>query len=171
MMSAAVLNPHHAGHERSEDIPRQLRSWSIVVVHRRTLQNAAPRRDRRRCHRKQVPLPLESPLRMATRTVDTSKLWSENHAGVSFAEGVAQRRLLLPPPPSFLLSPRESWSGETAGGSVGRAGGGKVLRALEHEEQRGHRNEDLQDGRRPLRQARRSHHAAIDGRCKRRLWS
>ena len=30
MMSAAVLNPHHAGHERSEDISRQLRSGSTV---------------------------------------------------------------------------------------------------------------------------------------------
>ena len=30
--------------------------------------------------------------------------------------------------------------------------------------------EDLQVGRRPPRQARRSHHVAVDGRCRRKLW-
>ena len=39
MMSAAVPNPH-AGHERSEDTSRQLRSWSIVVLNG-TEQHAA----------------------------------------------------------------------------------------------------------------------------------
>ena len=57
---------------------------------------------------------------MATRTVDKSKLWSENSAGAQFAEGVAQRGILPP-----CITPRESWSGETEGGSGGRAGGGK----------------------------------------------
>ena len=32
MLPAAVLNPHHAGHERKEGIPRQLRAWSVVVL-------------------------------------------------------------------------------------------------------------------------------------------
>ena len=32
MLPAAVLNPHHAGHERTEDISRQLRAWSVVVL-------------------------------------------------------------------------------------------------------------------------------------------
>ena len=67
------------------------------------------------------------------------------------------------------FTPRESWSGETEGGSGGRASGSKILCALEHEEQRGHRHEDLQVGRRPPRQSRRSHHASVDGRCRRRL--
>ena len=32
MLPAAVLNPHHAWHERTEDISRQLRVWSVVVL-------------------------------------------------------------------------------------------------------------------------------------------
>ena len=32
MIPAAALNPHHAGHKRTEDISRQLRAWSMVVL-------------------------------------------------------------------------------------------------------------------------------------------
>ena len=62
-----------------------------------------------------------------------------------------------------------SWSGETAAGRDGRAGGGNLLRAPEHEEQWRHRHEDLQMSRKPRRQAWKTHHAAVDGRCKRRF--
>ena len=84
MMSGAVLNPHHARLERSEDISRQLRSWSRVVLNG-TQQHAEVDAV---VTVNRYPLPVESKLWMATRTVDKSKLWSENSAGVRFAEGV-----------------------------------------------------------------------------------
>ena len=147
MMSAAVLNPHHAGHERSEDIPRQLRSWSIVVRYR--TQHHAEIDAGVTVNR----YPFHWSLHFGWRRGQ----WTHRSCGVKILRAFllpkeSRRDVFCSLSPLSPSSPRGR-----AGAARLRVGAldvlvvaGKVLRALEHEEQRGHRNEDLQDGRRPI---------------------
>ena len=85
MFPAVVLSPHHAGHERTEDISRQLRAWSVVVLvgtQQHAESDTAVTVNR-------YPLPLESQLRIETRTHDEPKLWNQDTSGAQPAEGDA----------------------------------------------------------------------------------
>ena len=126
-MPAALLNPHHAGHERN----RGHLEATPSVVSGRAGWYAAARRERHRSHCQQVPLPVESQLRMETRTVDEPKLWNQDTPGAQPAEGDAQRSFL----PSCRVT-RKSWRCEVENGRNGHTGGGMLLRTLEHEEMR-----------------------------------
>ena len=91
-------------------------------------------------------------------------LQSENLAGAQFAEGVAERCIL----------PLASLQGRVGAARL-RVGAVDVLVVARYyvlwsTKNSGDITTRIWVGLRLLRQARRSHHAAVDGRCKRRFW-
>ena len=75
----------HGTHERTEDIKRQLRAWSVVVLvgtQQRAESDTAVTVNR-------YSFQWSPQLRMETRTTDKSKLRNQDSSGTQLAEGDA----------------------------------------------------------------------------------
>ena len=162
MIPAAVLNPHHAGHERTEDISRQLRAWSVVVLigtQQHAESDTAVTVNR---------YPFHWSLNFGWRRGPLTN----RSCGIKILLGHSLPKEML----REVFCPPASLQGR-AGAARLRTGEMDVLvvasyfATLEHEEMRRNCQETMQLGREHLRQAWQTNHAIVDGRRKWGLWA